>query len=182
MCHGFWFLCSILLYLIDIMLYSLFFFSINVYCSSAHLRSGYSSGKADLRHTAHLESIHSATLSYSFAEPLNLYQFGAQPFFRSLQICSVGFKSRLWLGHSRSFPELSWNHCFVIAAVCLGSSSCSKMNHSPSPRSRELWSRLSSSIFLYIAAVIFLRPWLVSKLPLPKNFPTSWRCHHHALL
>ncbi len=44
--------------------------------------------------------------------------------FRSLQRCSIGFKSGLWLGHSRTVTELLWSHSFVILAVCLGSLSC----------------------------------------------------------
>ncbi len=39
--------------------------------------------------------------------------------FRSLQRCSIGFKSGLWLGHSRTVTELLWSHSFVILAVCL---------------------------------------------------------------
>ncbi len=34
--------------------------------------------------------------------------------FRSLQRCSIGFKSGLWLGHSRTVTELLWSHSFVI--------------------------------------------------------------------
>ncbi len=45
--------------------------------------------------------------------------------FRSLQRCSIGFKSGLWLGHSRTVTELLWSHSFVILAVCLGSLSLS---------------------------------------------------------
>ncbi len=37
--------------------------------------------------------------------------------FRSLQRCSIGFKSGLWLGHSRTVTELLWSHSFVILAV-----------------------------------------------------------------
>ena len=49
--------------------------------------------------------------------------------FRSLQRCSIGFKPRLWLSHSRTFRNLSRSHsCFVLAAVCLGSLSCWKVN------------------------------------------------------
>jgi len=48
--------------------------------------------------------------------------------FRSLQRCSIGFKSGLWLGHSRTFTELAHSHSFVIFAVCLGSLSDWKMN------------------------------------------------------
>ena len=85
--------------------------------------------------------------------------------FRSLQRCSIGFKSGLWLGHSRTFTELSWSHSFDILAVCLGSLSCWKMNRHPSLRSRALWSRFSSRMSLYIAAFIF--PSILTSLPVP---------------
>ena len=41
--------------------------------------------------------------------------------FRSLQRCSIGFKSQLWLGHSRTLRNLSRSHSCVVLAVCLGS-------------------------------------------------------------
>ncbi len=72
--------------------------------------------------------------------------------FRSLQRCSIGFKSGLWLGHSRTVTELLWSHSFVILAVCLGSLSCWKVNLRPSLRSWALWRRFSSRISLYLAA------------------------------
>ncbi len=61
--------------------------------------------------------------------------------FRSLQRCSIGFKSGLWLGHSRTVTELLWSHSFVILAVCLGSLSCWKVNLRPGLRSWALWRR-----------------------------------------
>ncbi len=75
--------------------------------------------------------------------------------FRSLQRCSIGFKSGLWLGHSRTVTELLWSHSFVILAVCLGSLSCWKVNLRPSLRSWALWRRFSSRTSLYLAAFIF---------------------------
>uniref|UniRef100_A0A8C8LL39 C2H2-type domain-containing protein n=1 Tax=Oncorhynchus tshawytscha TaxID=74940 RepID=A0A8C8LL39_ONCTS len=42
--------------------------------------------------------------------------------FRSLQRCSIGLKSGLWLGHSRIFRDLSQSHSCVVLAVCLGPS------------------------------------------------------------
>ena len=45
--------------------------------------------------------------------------------FRSLQRCSIGFRSGLWLGHSRTFRDLSRSH---LCAVCLGLLSCWKVN------------------------------------------------------
>ncbi len=103
--------------------------------------------------------------------------------FRSLQRCSIGFKSGLWLGHSRTVTELLWSHSFIILAVCLGSLSCWKVNLRPSLRSWALWRRFSSRISLYLAAFIF--PSIATSRPVPaayKNTPTAWCCHHHASL
>ena len=89
--------------------------------------------------------------------------------FRSLQRCLIGFKSGLWLGHSRRFRDLSQSHSCVVLAVWLESLSCLKVNLRPSLRSWALWSSFSSRI-----------SWLVSQsLPL-KNIPTAWYCHQHA--
>ncbi len=85
--------------------------------------------------------------------------------FRSLQRCSSGFKSGLWLGHSRTVTELLWSHSFVILAVCLGSLSCWKVNLRPSLRSWALWRRFSSRISLYPAAFIF--PSIATSRPVP---------------
>ncbi len=85
--------------------------------------------------------------------------------FRSLQRCSIGFKSGLWLGHSRTVTELLWSHSFVILAVCLGSLSCWKVNLRPSLRSWALWRRFSSRISLYLAAFIF--PSIATSRPVP---------------
>ncbi len=85
--------------------------------------------------------------------------------FRSLQRCSIGFKSGLWLGHSRTVTELLWSHSFVILAVCLGSLSCWKVNLRPSLRSWALWRRFSSRISLYLAAFIF--PSTATSRPVP---------------
>uniref|UniRef100_A0A674ERS6 Interleukin-10 receptor subunit beta-like n=1 Tax=Salmo trutta TaxID=8032 RepID=A0A674ERS6_SALTR len=55
--------------------------------------------------------------------------------FKSLQRCSIGFKSRLWLGHSKTFRDLSQSHSCVVLAVCLVSLSCWKVNLYPNLRS-----------------------------------------------
>ncbi len=73
--------------------------------------------------------------------------------FRSLQRCSIGFKSGLWLGHSRTVTELLWSHSFIILAVCLGSLSCWKVNLRPSLRSWALWRRFSSRISLVLGCI-----------------------------
>ncbi len=91
--------------------------------------------------------------------------------FRSLQRCSIGFKSGLWLGHSRTVTELLWSHSFVILAVCLGSLSCWKVNLRPSLRSWALWRRFSSRISLYLAAFIF--PSIATSRPVAEKHPHS---------
>ncbi len=103
--------------------------------------------------------------------------------FRSLQRCSIGFKSGLWLGHSRTVTELLWSHSFVILAVCLGSLSCWKVNLRPSLRSWALWRRFSSRISLYFGRIHLSLDCNQSSCPCSwKTTPTAWCCHHHASL
>ncbi len=55
--------------------------------------------------------------------------------------CSIGFKSGIWLGHSRTFTELSLSHSCVALVVYLGSLSFWKVNLRLSLRSWALWNR-----------------------------------------
>ena len=93
--------------------------------------------------------------------------------FRSLQRCSSGFKSGLWLGTSRTFSDLSRSHSCVVLTVCLGSLCCLKVNLRPSLRSWALWSRLSLRISLYFDPFIF--PSILTSLPVPKK-------HSHSMM
>ena len=102
--------------------------------------------------------------------------------FRSLQRCSIGFKSGLWLGHSRTIRDLSSSHSCVVLAVCLGSLSRWKVNLRPSLRSWPLWSKFSSRISLFLLCSSFPWSWLVSQSLLLKNYLTAWCCHHQASL
>ncbi len=103
--------------------------------------------------------------------------------FRSLQRCSIGFKSGLWLGHSRTVTELLWSHSFVILAVCLGSLSCWKVK--PSAQS-EVLSTLEKVFVQDIPVLGRIHLSLdcnQSSCPCSwKNTPTAWCCHHHASL
>ena len=94
----------------------------------------------------------------------------AAEMFRSLQRCSIGFKSSFWLGRSRTFWDLSRRHSCVVFAMCLGTSSCWKMNLHPSLRSWAFWSRFS------------WRKSILTSFPVPtaEKHPQAWCCHHHA--
>ena len=77
-------------------------------------------------------------------------------FFRSLQRCLIEFKSGLWLGHSRTFKDLSrYNSCIVLA-VYFESLSCWKVKWALSLRSWALWSRFSLRSALYFASFILI--------------------------
>ena len=84
--------------------------------------------------------------------------------FRSLQICSIRFKSRLELGHSRTLRDLVANPLLrglgsVLRVVVL-------LEGEPSPQS-EVLSRFSSRISQNIAPLIF--PSILTSLPVPAN-------------
>ncbi len=94
--------------------------------------------------------------------------------FRSLQRCSIGFKSELWLGHSRTFTELSLSHSCVALAVCLGSLSCWKVNLRPSLRFWILWTGFSLRLSLYFGALSFFST-LFHSVPAAEKQPYSMR-------
>lgn len=78
-----------------------------------------------------------------------------------------GIKSGIWLGHSRTFTELSWSHSsFDILLSC----PTERWTVGPSLRSRVLWSRFASGMSLDIVAVIF--PAILTSLPVV--LPPPW--------
>ena len=95
--------------------------------------------------------------------------------FRSLQRCSIEFKSGLWLGHSRISRDLSRSHSCVVLAMCLGSLSCWTF--------AQVWDLSAlehQGSFCTLLLSSFPWSWLVfQSLPL-KNIPTAWCCHHRA--
>ena len=97
-------------------------------------------------------------------------------FFRSLQKCSIGFMSGVWLGHSRTFRALSRSHSCVALAVCLGLLSCWKGNicsQSEVPSSLE---QVFIKDLSYLCSVhLFLDP---DYSPSPYRWKTS--PHHDA--
>ncbi len=108
--------------------------------------------------------------------------------FRSLQSCSVAFKSGLWLGHSRTFTELSRSHSFVVLAVCLGLLSCWKVNLLPSLR---FWiiiiiiNAISINTLMlsqYFGALSFSSTLMSPSVLAAENSPTAWGCYQHTLL
>ena len=84
---------------------------------------------------------------------------------KSFHRFSMGFKSALLLGHSRTYTFLFWSHSSVALAVCLESWSCWNINLHCSLRSFVLWRRFSSRICLYLAP--FIVPSILPSLPVP---------------
>ena len=92
---------------------------------------------------------------------------------QSLQRFSIGFKSVLWLGHSRTFTELSLSHSCVVLAVCLGSLSCWKVNHRLSLGSWALWTKFSLRISLCFAPSSFPSTLTLPLVPATEKHPTA---------
>ena len=74
--------------------------------------------------------------------------------FRSLHRRSVGFKSWLWLGLSRTVRDVSQSQSCIVSTVCVKSSSSRKVIRGPSLRSCALWSLFSPRTSLFLAAFI----------------------------
>ncbi len=111
------------------------------------------------------------------SSPLRLCQvgWGQMHIFRFLQKYLIGFKLRLWLGHSRTFTELSISHsCCVFRSIVL-------LEGKPSAQSEVL----NALDWVFIKAVSIF--WCIElffyseSLPL-KNSPTAWGCYQHTLL
>ena len=85
--------------------------------------------------------------------------------FRSLQRRSIGFKSGLWLGYSRTFKVLSRCHSCFVSAVCLGLLTCWKVNLQPRTEVLSDLEQVFIGISLYIAP--FICPSILTSLPVP---------------
>ncbi len=113
------------------------------------------------------------------SSPLRLCQvgWGQMHIFRFLQKYLIGFNPRLWLGHSRTFTELSISHsCCVFRSIVL-------LEGKPSAQSEVLnaldWVFIKAvSIFWCIELFLLFYS---ESLPL-KNSPTAWGCYQHTLL
>ncbi len=87
------------------------------------------------------------------SSPLKLCHvgWGHTHIFRFLQKYLIGFKLRLWLGHSRTFTELSISHsCCVFRSIVL-------LEGKPSARLRfwMLWTGFLLRLSLYFGALSF---------------------------
>ena len=98
--------------------------------------------------------------------------------FRSPQRCYIGFKSGLWLGHLRTFRDLSRSHSCAVLAVCLGPLSCWKVNLHPAWGPERIREGFHQESLCTLLRSSFPRSWLVSQSL--KNLPTAWCFHHHA--
>ena len=85
--------------------------------------------------------------------------------FRSLQRCSIGCKSGCWLGHSRTFRDLSRSRpCFVLS-VCLGLLSSLTVNRCPQSEVPERsGAGFHQGSLCTLLRSSFSRSWLVSTL------------------
>ena len=86
---------------------------------------------------------------------------------KSRHKCSIGFKSGLWLHHSRTFIFLLFSHSIVALALCFGSSSCWNVNLLPSFRFMADSSKFSSRILLHF--VPSMVPSILPSLPVPAD-------------
>lgn len=89
----------------------------------------------------------------------------------------------LWLGHSRTFAELSWSHSFDFLACCWGCCPAEKWTVTP------VWDQEHFGAGAHPGCLVstmlhssFPLSWLFSQFLLLKNIPTACCCHHHASL
>ncbi len=115
------------------------------------------------------------------SSPLKLFQvgWGQTHIFRFLQKYLIGFKLRLWLGHSWTLSELSIsNSCWLFRSIVL-------FEGKPSARLRfwMLWTGFSLRLSLYFGALSFFLYSDESFSPCHwKTCPTAWGCYQNTLL
>ncbi len=110
-----------------------------------------------------------------FTSPLKLCQvgWGQTHIFRFLQKYLIGFKLMLWLGHSRTFTELSISHsCCVFRSIVL-------LESAPSAQSEVLnaldWVFIKAISIIWCIELFFYCDESLSPLPLKNT-------HQHTLL
>ncbi len=109
-----------------------------------------------------------------FSSPLKLCQvgWGETHIFMFLQKYLIGFKLRLWLGHSRTFTDLSNSHsCCVFRSIVL----LDQVNLLPSLRFEMLWTGFSLRQSLYFCALSFSSTLKSPSVPATEKQPHSMR-------
>ncbi len=107
------------------------------------------------------------------SSPLKLCQvgWGQTYIFSFLQKYLIGFKLRLWLGHSRTFTELCINHsCCVLRSIVL-------LEGKPSARLRfwMLWTGFLLRLSLYFGSLSFSSTLISPSVPAAEKHPHSMR-------
>ncbi len=101
---------------------------------------------------------------------------GQTHIFRFLQKYLIGFKSRLWLGHTKTFTALCISHsCCVLRVIVL-----LEGEHSAQP---EVLNALDWVFIKAISIFWCIEHFFYSDESLPlKNRPTAWGCYQHTSL
>ncbi len=102
---------------------------------------------------------------------LCLVGWGQMHIFRFLQKYLIGFKPRLWLGHSRTFTELPISHSYCVFRFIVlleGKPSASLMFW-------MLWTGFSLRLSLYFGALSFSYILMSPSVPAAEKLPHSMR-------
>ncbi len=121
----------------------------------------------------------SQALSGWMGQTLKLCQVGSgqMHIFRFLQKSFFGFKSRLWLGHSKTFTALCISHsCCVLRVTVL-----LEGKYSARLRFWMLWTGFSLRLSQYFGALSFSSILMSPSVLLLKNSPTAWDFYQHTL-
>ncbi len=132
-------------------------------------------------------------LPFFFANPLKLGQVGRGPLVDShfqfspemFDRVQVRALAGLWLGHSRTFTELSLSHSCVILAVCFivcGHCHVGRWTLGPVWGPERCGTGFHWGYICTLLHSAFPQPWPVSQSLLLKNTPTAWGCYQHTLL
>ncbi len=101
---------------------------------------------------------------------------------RSCHSISIGFKSRLWLGQSKTLILFFWSHSEVDLLVCLGSLSCCITQVRLSLRSQTDGWTFSYMIFYRVQNSWFHQLWQVVQFLKLQSSPRPSHYHHHVWL
>ncbi len=133
-----------------------------------------------MRQALHISIWQLSAILHLTCSPLKLCQvgWGQTHIFRFLQKYLIGFNPRLWLGHSRTFTELSVSHsCCVLRVIVL-------LEGEPSAQ----YEVLNALDWVFIKAISIFGPLSFSStltsssVPAAENSPTARGCYQHTLL